>query len=353
MSRMNELVAEFTGFTAREGKGYSPLYERFSAIIAVDRHMWELLGNAPEGFRRATLFFAALQSTVAAHPNEPLAAWFPAVSGRPIPDGDPTEALARFCREHATELAALIRTRRTQTNEVGRSAALLLGLAQVDEPIALVELGASAGLNLLLDEFRYEYETPAGVLAVGDPESPVRVRSELCGTGRVPGRIPVIASRIGIDAAPVDPRDDAAVAWLQACVFADQAERRSRLAGAVTLARRRGGTVRQGLLPDLAVLDEVPDDQQLCLMTSWVLPYLADDDRRALIDGVLARSKSRPISWITMEPAGAMPFRAGDPIAYTGAPPTVLAVSRFDEGIRTDTTLAVTHSHGVWIEWAA
>ena len=357
-----QLIAEFTGFAAREGKGYSPLYERLAEIAAADPDIWGLLASAPAGFRKATLFFAALQHAVAAYPGEALAAWFPIVTGGPVPDADPAEPFTRFCVAHAARLAELIATHRTQTNEVGRSAALLLALAQAggdgpvqagpSAPIGLVELGASAGLNLLLDAFCYEYTTADGVHAVGDPGSPVLVRAELRGSGRVPEVVPVIGSRIGVDIAPVDVMDEEAVAWLRACVFADQAERRARLAGAVGLARLHRPDVRRGVLPELAVLDSVPLAHRLCLMSSWALPYLAEDARRALVDNVLERSEDRLISWVTMEPAGAMPFPDGRAVEYSGAPPTVLAVSRFADGTQTDTVLAVTHPHGAWIEWA-
>ena len=75
-----QLIAEFTGFAAREGKGYSPLYERLAEIAAADPDIWGLLASAPAGFRKATLFFAALQHAVAAYPGEALAAWFPIVT---------------------------------------------------------------------------------------------------------------------------------------------------------------------------------------------------------------------------------------------------------------------------------
>jgi len=107
-------------------------------------------------------------------------------------------------------------------------AALAFGLAAVGEaagrPLGLVELGASAGLLLLVDRYRIEF---AGFGSVGDPRSPVRLASTLRGPARpaLPARLPAIASRVGIDLAPVDARDEPATRWLLACVLADRLDR--------------------------------------------------------------------------------------------------------------------------------
>jgi len=110
--------------------------------------------------------------------EEAVAAFYPSVAGEARGEGDPYPLFRDFCLEHAEELRTLISTRRVQQNEVRRCAQLLpaFGLVaeRVGSPLALVEVGASAGLNLLFDRYSYDYGD--GRLR-GDTGSPVRLRA--------------------------------------------------------------------------------------------------------------------------------------------------------------------------------
>ncbi|MQY03741.1 DUF2332 domain-containing protein [Actinomadura macrotermitis] len=348
------LRVEFQSFVAREGKDYSPLYERLSAIAADEPDVLRLLLPAPPEFRRYTLFFASLHSVLAENPDDPLAAWFPTVSGRPPRADDPAEAFTAFCRRHAGAIAERVAVNRTQTNEVGRSAALLLGLARAaaragDAPLGLIELGCSAGLNLGADRFGYAYENGPVLEA---PDSDVVIRSRLEGdwTGLLPAARPAVAWRAGLDAAPIDVTDDRAVGWLAACVFGDHAERAVRLRAAVAAARKDPPRLLRRTLPDgvAELLAEVPDGVYPCLMNSWVLSYVDPGAVARVLEAVREYSRLRPVSWVTLEPSGSVPG-FGVPIPAGAQPPTLLGVSHFAGGERTDEFLAVTHPHGAWI----
>lgn len=120
-----------------------------------------------------------------------------------------------------------------QTNEVGRAALLMSGLLVIAErfpqPVELLELGASAGLNLLLDDYGYDL----GGLHAGDPASPLRLTPDWTGPPP-PDRAVAIAGRRGVDLNPLDPRRDRE--RLLAYVWPDQAARRARLETALALA---------------------------------------------------------------------------------------------------------------------
>jgi hypothetical protein len=120
-----------------------------------------------------------------------------------------------------------------QTNEVGRSAVLMSGLLVVadlfPQPMELLELGASAGLNLLLDLYCHDL----GGVSAGDPASPLRLRPEW--EGPPPPDAPVrVARRRGVDLHPLDPRRDGD--RLLAYVWPDQARRLAQLEAALALA---------------------------------------------------------------------------------------------------------------------
>lgn len=354
-SARDSLAIKFRDFVKLEGRGYSPLYEHLSALIAEDQRLLSILDEAAAHQRQPTLLFAALHDRVLAHPHAELARWYPTVTGGAIPSEDVGPALRRFCGAYEAELRTIVATRSTQTNEVLRCTALLLALDRLaDEgagPLGLVELGASAGLNLLCDRYRYNY---AGLGAVGDAASPVRLSTTFRGASRprLP-RVPQIASRVGIDLLPIDVRDAEATRWLRACVFADQLERQQRLRAALQVAQNdpprilRGDVLAQ--LPE--VVADVPRDQHLCLVSTWAAHYLNADQRRRLGALLAEIGRTRDLTFVAAEPLGVVPDLMEPPPSPEAPHPTLLSILRFRGGKRTDEVVARMHSHAAWIEW--
>jgi hypothetical protein len=356
MAEKPDLATQFRNFVKLEGRAYSSLYERLSLIIAGDPKLLALLDDAPPQQRQPTLLYAALHDLVLSHPEEALGRWYPTVTGSPVPDGDPAADLRAFCAQHESNLRRIVATRSTQTNEVNRCAALVpaFGLIQreVQRPLGIMELGASAGLNLLFDSFHYDYGA-AGTL--GDAASPVRLSTKCEGPNRppVPASLPVAGRRIGIDLEPIDVLDAAATRWLQACLFADQLDRLGRLRAALDVARTDPPELRRGdfvaLLP--AAVADIPDDQHLCLISTWTAHYLRADQRQALDSVVAEIGRSRDLSWVAAEPLGVISGineRPGDP-RYPF--PTILSLTTIRRGVRAGRVLGRMHSHAAWLEW--
>src|SRR5699024_6435818 len=129
-----------------EARGNSPCYERLTLAIAESPAAIDFLSLLPRGKRQPNLLLAALR-------------WF----GAPVED--PPATLA-FLTEHAGAIRTLMLNRATQTNEAARCAVLLPGLALLPEPLVILELGASAGLCLLLDAWGYDWtDATTGTLA--------------------------------------------------------------------------------------------------------------------------------------------------------------------------------------------
>ena len=148
------LAERYRRFAEREARGRSPLYERFALGVAGDRELLELLEQLPPAKQQPNLLFAAVLY----------------LGGRQPDFG----AFRAFVLDHADHVLATLAARQTQTNEVGRCALLLPLLARLPGPLALVEVGASAGLCLLADRYAYDY----GGTIVGDPASPVLLRCQ-------------------------------------------------------------------------------------------------------------------------------------------------------------------------------
>lgn len=232
---MHSLAERFERFAAVEC-GRSPLYRRLAMGVAGEPEMLALADAAASG-PKPNLLFAAVHYLLLRGAEHPLREFYLAAGGAGG-TGDPWPVFREFCRTFRGELAALLATRRVQTNEVARACVLYPGLVVAGglagSPLALVEVGASGGLLLAWDRYCLDYG-PLGVF--GDVCSTVRVRCEVRGSGSLPlGPAPVIASRVGIDLHPVNVRDPDQALWLQALVWGDQPGRAERLRQAVSVA---------------------------------------------------------------------------------------------------------------------
>ena len=227
-----------------------------------------------------------------------------------------------------------------QTNEIGRSAVLLGGFAEVAQstrlPLALLEIGASAGLNLHWDRYRFEL----GDFRWGDPLSPVRIRSHWRGSlPHLPQAIRV-ASRAGCDKAPLDPRSEADRRNLLAYVWPEQLDRVARLSAALDLAQANDFAVdRADAVAWLSRhLTQRSPGETTVVYHSIVWQYLDEDTQHALRSAInhagRAATDDAPLAWLAFE------------LGAEGQPPTL---TLWPGGSRR--LLARAHPHGAWVEW--
>lgn len=328
MSQTTEHVRlRFRRFAEEECAGYSNFYYRLSHAVAQDDYLPKFISLMPD--QQPNLFFASVQFM--SSPEE-------------MPSS--RSELSRFVKKHEIEVAQLMKTRRTQTNEVGRCAVLLP--AMPTGPLALVEVGASAGLCLLLDKYRYDY----GSLQIGDNESPVRLRCRLRGHLRPRIKVPQIVWRCGLDTAPVDLDDPSHVRWLLACVWPDQPARRERLAAAIEVGRQQSLSVRHGdMVDDLPkVLEEAPSDATLVVFHSAVYPYVGFERRRAFAQILTEFSRRRDLVWISNEGSRGSPHISS--LAPRPGPLQFLLGRSFaHNGIQNANILGFAHPHGADLEW--
>ena len=314
----------------------------------------ELLDVTPLSDRRPVLLWAAIHDLVLAGAEHPLSAWYPTVGGTQTDVTQLGRALASFLTQFAAELSVLLGSRVVQTNEVGRSAALVPALAWIQrrvpgEPLHLLEVGASAGLNLLADRFRVEL----GGAGFGPPDSNVIVRAESRGDDPAIGSVAVTA-RLGVDRSPVDLTDQREHRWLRACVWADDVQRFERLSAALELALEDPPTVRVGdAVADLAAgADELPADGHLVVFHSWVLSYLSPTRRGEFIAEVRQLAERRPLTWLAMELRDDVP-ELPSPVTPLRRPGATELVAVDHSTVATDVTrLAELHPHGTWVDWS-
>jgi hypothetical protein len=181
-----------------------------------------------------------------------------------------------------------------------------LELSRLGLPLRILEVGASAGLNLRFDRFRYE----AADAAFGPADSPVRFVRPWAGRSPDLGLAVEVASRHGCDVDPVDPTTEEGRLWLRSFLWPDQPERRARLDGALDVAAEVPVVIdRADAVAWLRERLADPVHGQITVVThSIVFQYLAPEDRKAflsLLDGAGARATpAAPLAWLRMEPGG-------------------------------------------------
>ena len=337
------LSQQFRRFGERECVPASPLYGRLAVGISGDAELLALAATA-QARPVPNLLLAAAHYLLLQSVDHPLAAFYPDLAGEPTTPaaGDPFPPFRGFCLEHKAAIAALLATRRVQTNEVRRCACLLPAFAVAarrlgNRPLALIEIGASAGLNLLWDRYRYDYGAGG---QCGDPAAPVRLACELRGHLHLPlpAPMPAIATRVGLDIHPIDVCDDDAALWLRALIWPEQRDRAALLSQAIEVARLHRPPLLAGdanaLLP--GVLANVPGDAALCIYHSFTLNQFPSEARERFATLIAKHATQRNLALIAIE--WREPFPSVD-------------LALFEDGARADMRLAHCDAHGGWMEW--
>jgi hypothetical protein len=263
----------YQDFAVREAQGASSAYEALSLMVSRDRDLIALLDTLPPAKRQPNLLFAVVRFL-----------------GGPVLD--PAEFRA-FVVESWPRVAAEMLVRATQTNEIGRCAALLPVLAALPQPLALLEVGTSAGLNLYPDRYAYRY----GDHHLGS--APPVLECALTGTAPPRSR-PTVVWRAGLDLNPLRVTDPADTAWLEALIWPEHTHRRDRLRAAVEIAAASppDHLVRGDLVDDLPVLAaRAPAGATLVVFHTSVLYQVAPDRRAAFTTLV----RSLPARWLSVE----------------------------------------------------
>lgn len=359
---VEEVQRHFEAFT--RAVAHLPLYHRLSEGISGDPEVRDLLVAARPGQARPVLLLAAVHDLLLRHPELPAARWYPSITpGDKLAPGDPYPAFRQAALDHADELRQVIATHNTQTNEVNRCVLLgpLVAAALADDPdrpIALVELGCSAGLLLGMERYRIE----VGGVVMGDRGSPVSLAGVLV-DGSEPPRSPFpphpeVEARLGIDLAPIALDDLDRLRWIEACLWPDQPLRVDRFRSAVELMRQDPPTLVPGDLIDAlpGAVAGVPPDVHLVVYHCWALTYTERsrrDDLAAVLNGLAAQRHS--VSWLSAEPPNAVPGIVPPPLSpgdEEARPETVLGLRRWRDG----TELAAVapgwgHPHGETLTW--
>ncbi|MEJ5999901.1 DUF2332 domain-containing protein [Paucibacter soli] len=355
---------QYRHFAAQECT-QDPLYVAICEAVADTPELLALMQEAPASQARPNLLLAALHERVLAGVPHPLADYYPSVGGGRMPDADLAAHLLDFARQQRETLVAHLRQRATQTNEIGRCAVLWPALQQVAaltgrRELALFDFGSSAGLNLGVDAYHYDYGSfQAG--ARPDPGVP-RIACRWLGDATPPRGEFSLRARLGVDLAPVDLAGGEALRWLRACLWPHDRVRAARLDQALALACQAGRRVERhadGLDRLETWLDELPAGVQPLLFNSWVLAYFQPPALARFQARVADLVRARGLAWISAEAAELRPAGLEPPPAVQGAAPpqtaTLWSLQWREAGSAQlrQRALAWSHAHGQWVQWLA
>lgn len=344
MSKITDYWSFFAGEARRIA---SPLYAHLAEGIGADEELKALAARAKKGQPQANMILGAAHFLLLRGADHPLKEYYASVGGtRTLADGDPFPLFADFVAGHKDALLPLIETRATNTNEAGRSAMLHPGFrvaaGDAQAPLALIEIGPSAGLNMIWDRYGVRYRRDGNIVAEIAPDARLVIDCDLKGEAVPPtGPTPAVASRLGLELNPNDLSDRDNRDWLRALVWPEHVARLQRLDAAIALRLEEKpqmifGDALENLLDAIRA---IPPAHAVCVYHTIAIYQFSPQMKQTLDDLITVAALRRPV------------FRLGFEFGGEGRHPVTL--KRYQDGAAQEKMLADAHPHGGWIEWLA
>ena len=320
-AHVDDVADRYAHFARFEVRERNPVYQAWSTGLAEDADTCELVATLPPLKRQPVLVFAAARHVGA-------------------PEVDDYASFRRFLHDNWAEIEQVALTHSTQTNEAARCGVLLPFLALLPGPLALVEVGCSAGLCLYPDRYSYRFALDDGAVAELGTGSP-RLDCGLRDGVPAPRVLPEVVHRGGVDLHPLDPGDPTAAGWLHSLVWPGQHERLERLDAALDVAAADPPHVLVGDLVDRVeeAVAACPAGSTPVVFHTAVLAYLEPERRAEFVRRVSALD----CVWISVEGVTILP----------GIEAAVPEKVRRNKGIFVVSVngrpMATAHGHGAWV----
>ena len=334
-----ELPQIFMNFAEKECKGSSLLYEHLSIMIAKEETLLDICRSAKEGQPIPNLLYGAVHTLLLKGSEHPLKEYYPSLIANPKSYKDAFDPFKDFCLTYRNEIEVIMRSRLVQTNEVRRCAYLYPVFCMIYEklnrPLALIEIGTSAGLQLLWDRYSYSYGQNK---VYGNKESKLVIKAEIKGEHfpilhMTP---PPVSNRIGFDLNTIDLTDEDEYFWLKSLIWPEHKERFSLFEEAAEYARDESLNLIEGngvyLLPHY--VDYIPDKSVICIFHTHVANQMPVEMRKLLMQTVDTIGKKRDVFHI-----------------YNNIQDRNLHLDYYVDGILRQYTIAETDGHGRWFSW--
>ena len=326
-----------------------PYYQALSVALSESDVAVDLLCRVPREQRNSMLILAILHyASLRGHPVLTPLYESLNVGTRPTPEEFASQVVDVLHDD--PDLVASQLHRRTQTNEVGRSAVLQAVLRELAreglDRVNLIDVGTSAGLNLYLDQYQVSREPSS---------DPLTLTCEYLEDSYRPGPLPQIASRIGLDQNPLDLNSADDAMWLRACLWPENPERLARL---TAIEHHIASWPPRVLLRGdaLTALDEalamVDPSAATVVMHTWVAAYFPEDLQRAFASRMLELVSASRVHWLYLEwPRAVKALQPPKPPAVSPRPgASQIVLARAGDEPR---HVGWCHSHGRWLSLSA
>ncbi|MFJ7405542.1 MULTISPECIES: DUF2332 domain-containing protein [unclassified Lysinibacillus] len=291
---------QFRTFAKNECKNSSPLYEHLAYQIADDEELLLIAKDGANGQPVPNLLFAAVHYLLLTYMDDDLADFYPSLTTTPKPLDSVYPFFKKFVLFHAHEVKTILQERLVQTNEIRRCAYLYPMMTEIYQnhrmPLAFIEIGTSAGLQLAMDQYNYCYNQ---TLSVYNSATKLVLTSENIGDALPPSLSQplIVSQRIGIDLNPMDVTNEQDVAWLQALIWPEHHERRTLLNTAIPILQQvKIALVRGDAIEGLKDISSQIDPQSMLVVYhTHVANQIPLTLRHALIDRLKDISLERPL----------------------------------------------------------
>ncbi|MBG9545066.1 hypothetical protein ABE29_20565 [Cytobacillus firmus] len=333
------LSKTFLTFAERECKGSSLLYEYLSKKIASNETLLEICSSARAGQPVPNLLFGAVHYLLLNGKEHPLKEYYPSIVNNPKLFNESFEDFKDFCLKYRNEIESILKTKLVQTNEVRRCAYLYPAFCTIYEkakkPLALIEIGTSAGLQLLWDKYSYSYGQKN---IYGNKDSKLNISAEIKGEN-IPilhSTPPPVSTRVGIDLNIVDLKNEEEHLWLKSLIWPEHKERLFMFEEAASYVK--DGSVHlvdgDGISLLLEYVENIPEDSAICIFHTHVANQISLEMKKRLLKTVETIGKERDVFHI-----------------YNNVQDRFLHLDYYLNHIESQNTIAATDGHGRWFEW--
>jgi hypothetical protein len=341
----------------------SPLFSVLAKACAEDAEIVRMCAIARPGQPVGALFLCVGQYLLFKSPQAEAARYFPALTTSPAPAEGAFPSFRAFCMEHRESFGELLATRTVNTNLVEKASSLLPAVRHVSKlaggPLTLLEICCSAGMNLMFDQYHYDYGSCG---RVGPEDSAVHLKCKIVGSSSPPvDAIPHIAERVGVDLVRMDPSSADHRLWMEAVLYPEWTMERQNLRSALEIRVSRGLRTVIGDALDVvpALLEELPGS--LCVLLSHCLGQWPESSRIALHELFRKASRQRNIHRLDIEllhddPPQSVRGRmlklaaAGIPFGQKSFPSRIEHTAYVDGNAKSQ-LVGQGDSFGVWLDW--
>lgn len=339
ISTNKSLAQTFLTFAEKECKGSSLIYEYLSKQIAMDNSLLKIASRAREGQPVPNLLFGAVHYLLLKGTEHPLKDYYPSIVETPKSFKDSFSIFKDFCMNCQKEIEVILQTKLVQTNEVRRCSYLYPAFCMIYErakkPLALMEIGTSAGLQLNWDKYCYSYGKDKWY---GKIDSELPITAEIKGVNRpfLHKTAPPVTTRIGLDLHTIDLQDEEEELWLKSLIWPEHKERLFLFEKAVHYCKEDSLNLITGdgvsLLPQYA--ETIPDDSVICIFHTHVANQMPLEGKQLLLQTVDAIGAQRDVFHL-----------------YNNIQDRFLHLDYYLAGKKSENTIAETDGHGRWFQW--